>query len=189
MPHLTPAQDAPPPTQTALIVPVPEAEPVVSSHRQRLDAAASWGVPAHVTVLYPFVQPALAADPAVITAIASAVRTVEAFDCTFGRIAWFDEDVLWLAPDPAQPFRDLTRAVHRAFPDHPPYGGAHDGSMPHLTVAERRLGGLPALEQAEQQVTPHLPVRARIDRVLLIAGTQAPMSWRLLHELPLGPAR
>ncbi|WP_285683584.1 hypothetical protein [Actinoplanes sp. NBRC 103695] len=40
--------------ETALIIPVPAAEPVLGAHRSRLDRAASWGVPAHVTVLYPF---------------------------------------------------------------------------------------------------------------------------------------
>lgn len=45
------------PTQTAVIVPVPAAEALVGSHRRRLDRAAGWGVPAHVTVLYPFLHP------------------------------------------------------------------------------------------------------------------------------------
>ncbi len=36
-------------------MPVPEAEWVVGEHRARLDRAAAWGVPAHVTVLHPSV--------------------------------------------------------------------------------------------------------------------------------------
>jgi hypothetical protein len=40
------------PTQSAVLVPVPEAERAVSRHRARLDAAAALGVPAHVTVLW-----------------------------------------------------------------------------------------------------------------------------------------
>jgi hypothetical protein len=35
-------------TQSAVLVPVREAERVVSRHRARLDAAAAAGVPAHV---------------------------------------------------------------------------------------------------------------------------------------------
>jgi hypothetical protein len=38
-------------TETAVIIPVSSAEPVVAEHRRRLDPSASWGVPAHVTVL------------------------------------------------------------------------------------------------------------------------------------------
>jgi hypothetical protein len=45
-------------TYSAVLVPVPEAERVVSRYRARLDGAAALGVPAHVTVLYPFVPPA-----------------------------------------------------------------------------------------------------------------------------------
>ena len=39
--------------ETAVLVPVPEAERVVSPHRSRLDGAVALGVPAHVTVLFP----------------------------------------------------------------------------------------------------------------------------------------
>lgn len=40
--------------ETALIVAVPAAEPIVSRHRFELDANARLGIPAHVTVLAPF---------------------------------------------------------------------------------------------------------------------------------------
>lgn len=120
-----------------------------------------------------------------VAALAAAVATVDAFEVTFARTDWFGEDVLWLAPEPAQPFRDLTAAVVVAFPQHPPYAGAFDGSSPHLTVGERRIGGLAALHSAEHAVRAGLPVSDRVDHVLLIAGTQAPDSWRVLHRLPL----
>jgi hypothetical protein len=35
-------------------------------------------------------------------------------------------------------------------------------------------------------VVAGLALVARIEHVLLIAGTQAPNSWRILSELPLG---
>ena len=185
MPHLSPASDAPPPTQTAVIVPVPAAEPLVSRHRRHLDAAASWGVPAHVTVLYPFVEPAEVDDDLIAT-LAAALSAVSAFDCRFARTRWFGQDVLWLDPEPAGPFRALTTSVWDAFPDHAPYGGAHDEVVPHLSIAERRLGSLPAVQGADQAVNTGLPLSTSIDTVLLIAGTQAPNSWRLLHEFRLG---
>ena len=56
--YLRPGPDAPSPTQTAVIVPVAAADCLVSEHRDNLDVVACWGVPAHVTVLYPFVDPA-----------------------------------------------------------------------------------------------------------------------------------
>lgn len=188
MPYLSPDPDAPPPTQTAVIVPVPAAEPLIGQHRRHLDAAASWGVPAHVTVLYPFVEPAQVDDHLIAT-LAAVLGPMAALDCRFTRTQWFGQDVLWLDPEPAWWFRDLTAAVWDAFPHHAPYGGAHDEVVPHLTVAERRLGSLSAVQAAEQAVQPGLPLSTRIERVLLIAGTQAPSSWRLLHEFRLGAAR
>jgi hypothetical protein len=50
--------EAAPGWETALLVLVPAAEPAVGGHRARLDVAARDGVPAHITVLYPFLPPA-----------------------------------------------------------------------------------------------------------------------------------
>lgn len=43
--------------ESALLVLVPEADPVVGEHRALLDLSARDGVPAHLTVLYPFLPP------------------------------------------------------------------------------------------------------------------------------------
>ena len=112
-------------TQSAVLVPVSEAERVVSRHRIRLDPAAELGVPAHVTVLYPFLAPAVI-TAATLAVLAEAVASVSAFDCQFPVTAWFGQEVMWLAPRPEQPFRFLTHAVSAAFPGYPPYGGVHD---------------------------------------------------------------
>jgi hypothetical protein len=101
--------------QSAVLVPVPEAERAVGGHRHRLDRAAARGVPAHVTVLYPFVPPS-AITATVIAGLAGAVGSVSAFECEFAATAWFGEEVVWLAPRPDEPFRALTRAVSAAFP-------------------------------------------------------------------------
>ncbi len=126
--------------ESAVLVPVPEAELAVGRHRHRLDRAATWGVPAHVTILFPFVAPS-AITSATITALADAVGSVTAFDCEFPATAWFGQEVVWLAPQPAEPFRALTRAVSAAFPEYPSYGGGYDDIVPHLTVGYRPAGG------------------------------------------------
>lgn len=177
--------EKPQPTQTALIVAVPELERAVAEHRRRLDVAASWGVPAHVTVLYPFVPPD-AVDAELIARLGKALASVEPFDCEFSRSEWFGEDVVWLAPDPDQPFRALTDAVWKRFPQYPPYGGTFDDVVPHVTVGESGRGSLAELRAAEVAVRAHLPIRTRIERVLLIAGTEAPDSWSTIREFSLG---
>jgi len=65
----------------------------------------------------------------VIDLAAAAVASVPAFECTFARTRWFGEDVLWLAPEPDQPFRALTTALHRAFPQCPPFGGIYPDEL------------------------------------------------------------
>ena len=41
-------------TETALIIEVPESEFLISGLRSELDQFASMGVPAHISLLYPF---------------------------------------------------------------------------------------------------------------------------------------
>ncbi|WP_205707840.1 2'-5' RNA ligase family protein [Kineococcus vitellinus] len=183
---------AAPPTRSAVIVPVPAAEHAVAAHRAHLDRAAGWGVPAHLTVLHPFLPPSQL-DEQALSALAAAAATVGGFDVTFAATAWFGAEVLWLAPTPEQPLRQLTAAVFSAFPDHPPYGGAHGTDpadvQPHLTVAERALAGpdgLSALQAAEADVRTRLPFSQHLDHALLITGSEQPRSWRTLRRLELG---
>jgi 2'-5' RNA ligase len=174
-------------TETAVVVQVPEAEQAVREHRLRYDVAASWGVGAHVSVLYPFVPPG-DVDEEVLRRLRVAVSRVGAFECTFARCSWFDGDVLWLAPEPSGPFRDLTSAVWAEFPEHPPYEGVFDDVVPHLTVGEGRLGSLEELRDVERTVQQALPVRTYVDRVALIAGRPAADSWQTVQEVRLGTA-
>lgn len=175
----------PDPTETAVIIPVGPAEDVVAEHRRDLDVAASWGVPAHVTVVYPFVPPSRL-DSQVISRLAAVIGAARSFDCTFSRCGWFGNEVLWLAPDPDQAFRDITIAVTKEFPDYPPYGGAFEDVVPHVTIGELRRGTVSRLRAAEADVTRRLPLGANIDHALLIAGTSEPNSWRTVARLPLG---
>ncbi len=43
--------------ESALVIIVPTAEPVVGSFRARYDPSAAVDIPAHITVLYPFMPP------------------------------------------------------------------------------------------------------------------------------------
>jgi 2'-5' RNA ligase superfamily len=174
-------------SETAVIVPVPAADAVVGTYRQALDEAAVWGVPAHVTVLYPFLPPDRITE-AVVGGLRDLLAPVGSFSCVFSRVSWFARDVVWLAPDPAEPFRALTGLVWDRFPECPPYGGAHPDVIPHLTVGSTRRGELSALRRAAADVRGNLPIRARVDRVRLIAGTMGARSWRTVAEFALADA-
>jgi 2'-5' RNA ligase len=171
--------------ESAILVPVPEAEPAVAHLRARLDGAAALGVPAHVTVLYPFVPPEQI-TAGVLRKAAAAVASVPAFGCRFAGPRWFGDNVVWLAPEPDGSFRALTAAVLAAFPQCPPYGGLHAEVIPHLTVGQRPAGGPGALRAAEAQVRPALPIQALVGCAWLMTGSQAPGSWQRRATLPLG---
>jgi hypothetical protein len=101
-------------TQTAVIVTVPSAEDAVAEHRRRYDPAAGWGVPAHVTILYPFVPPS-EINGRVMETLRAAIGSLPRFEAGCNTTGWFGTDVLWLDPQPADPFRALTTAVVDAF--------------------------------------------------------------------------
>jgi 2'-5' RNA ligase len=174
-------------TETAVIVPVPVADAVVGTCRQALDHSAGWGVPAHVTVVYPFLPPGRITE-AVVDDLQEVLTQVASFDCVFSQVAWFGQEVAWLAPDPGEPFRVLTELVWRKFPECPPYGGAHLELVPHLTLGSTRLGSLAALRRAATDVQAKLPIRGEVDRVRLIAGNAGAGSWRTVVEFALARA-
>lgn len=65
-------------SQTGFIVRVPEAEPRVQSLRDRFHPVAKLGVPAHVTVLFPFMAPERI-DEAVLSRVREAISGARAF--------------------------------------------------------------------------------------------------------------
>ena len=187
MPGLIP--DAGPGWETALLLPVPAAEPAVSRHRARLDEAARDGVPAHVTVLYPFLPPAGISEP-LLASLGRLFAGTSAFGFTLDRVGWFGEEVVWLGPRDPAPFSALTSAAFTAFPCCPPYGGQHADVIPHLTIGH--AGGPQALRAAAESVRPCLPIEATAAEVILMAGPRPgtpdtpPGQWRTVAAFPLG---
>ncbi|MDP9814967.1 2'-5' RNA ligase family protein [Spirilliplanes yamanashiensis] len=170
--------------QSAIIVPVPEAEPAVGAWRTRHDSAAAAGVPAHVTLVYPFL-PLADVDVAAVRAVLDAHP---AFEVTFAATARFP-GVLYLAPTPATPFVALVEALVARWPEAPPYGGAFPEIVPHLTVTERAPE--PVMAAAEAELTAALPISARVTAAALIGYDGA--HWTHRAWLPLradqpGPA-
>lgn len=151
--------------RTALIVVVPEAEGVVGQLRDRLDPVAQLGVPAHVSVLFPF-MPAPQIGDAVIAQLTALFRAVPAFSHRLVRTAWFGDEVLWLAPDTGDEFRSLTTLVWAAFPAFPPYERAFNDVVPHLTIADR--GPVADMQAAEREVQHRLPIGAFTQAVTLM---------------------
>ena len=121
--------------QSALGVTVPEAEPWVKDLRERYDPTAAVGVPAHITVLFPFISPDLLTDSD-LARTTETFQRVRPFEFKLEQVDRFPES-LYLVPEPDEPFISLTEAIVREFPEYPPYGGKFPKIVPHLTVANR----------------------------------------------------
>jgi 2'-5' RNA ligase len=149
--------------ESALVIVVPEAEPLVSDWRAQHDWSAQRGVPAHITLLYPF-APTETVDDELLSQLRALFGSEAPFTFQLSRVARFPE-VAWLAPEPSEPFTALTELIAARFPDYPPYDGIHDVVIPHLTVAE---GGPELQDEVESALTERLPIAARADDVVFL---------------------
>jgi len=124
-------------TESALVFLVPEAEALVQAFREQHDPAAAAGMPAHITLLYPF-KPPDAIDPGVHDGLRQCLAGFAPFRFTLAEVRRFESPVavLYLVPEPADRFRALTEAIWRRWPETPPYGGRHAEIIPHLCVAQ-----------------------------------------------------
>ena len=165
--------------RSALIIAVPEAEPLVHEWRMRYDNAAL-GIPAHVTLIFPFV-PAEEIGEELIAKLRELFTAQQAFEFTLARVGRF-ADVAWLAPDPSDPFRRLTDLIFSRYPDYPPYEGIHEEVLPHLTVA---MGDATLQDEVEELLTPHLPIAAHTGEVTLLVEDESG-HWAESERFPLG---
>ena len=174
------------PTEAALIVLVPEAEPLVGALRLEHGPAAAPGVPAHITINYP-VLPGVDPGEDLYSALSSLFATCAPFRFTFKRTARFPE-TLYLAPEPAAPLIELIELVAAAFPESPPYGGRFETSIPHLTVAHNKdADALNAIEHKFAELSAeYLPMPVRVDEVWLLDNRAG--RWQKRKAFPLGDA-
>jgi 2'-5' RNA ligase len=151
---------------TAIIVPVPAAETAVSQFRDLYDPSARQAMPAHITVLYPCLREAQLTDR-ILTDLCALFAAQPPFDIAFSECGRFDGGVLYLRPQPAEPFRALTDAVVAAVPGVQPYGGMFDDVVPHLTVAV--AAGDDTLAEIQTHLTCQLPITATVTAAWLFA--------------------
>lgn len=155
--------------ESAIILAIPEAEPLVGALRAEGDVSASQGVPAHVTLLYPFADDP---DEGIVEELRFFFAAVEGFTLDFVAVGEFPE-VVYLAPDQARVVEDLIGALERRWPSYPPYGGVFDKVVPHLTVVDTPDSALRA--RARDHVMAGLPLRAPAVEASL--WVHAPAGW------------
>ncbi|MFC0527074.1 2'-5' RNA ligase family protein [Phytohabitans kaempferiae] len=153
---------------SGLVVPFPDLEHAVGSHRHRHDPRAAIGVPAHVTIHFPWI-PAASVDENALEKVRELAVSVEPFEVTFKELHWFGETVLYLAPEPEHQLRDLSDRSAALWPEAPRYDGAFDDVVPHLTVG-----------QADKEVLR--PVQAALARELPLKGKAEEVYWFALNR-------
>jgi 2'-5' RNA ligase len=158
--------------RTALAIEVPEAEPLVGPFRSRYDGADETGIPAHVTLLFPFGDRN--------DGLAELFASFAPFEFALTEVRRWP-DVLWLAPEPAERFVELTRGLVEHYPEYPPYKGVHTTVIPHLTLASQ---GEPP-EDVTAELRRGLPIAARATHVVHLEEF-APSRWRERLRFPLG---
>ncbi|MCK5054675.1 MAG: 2'-5' RNA ligase family protein [Anaerolineales bacterium] len=121
--------------ETALLIVPPKPVQVFSFPiRERYDVESfKNNVPAHITLLYPFVPP-----EQVETAIEDLNRLcagIHPFEVTLDHYGTFD-GAIFLEPSDVEPIAHLHHLLSKAFPKYPVYGGEHGTELhPHLTLA------------------------------------------------------
>jgi hypothetical protein len=124
----------------------------------QFDRSAQRGMPAHITVLYPFLPPD-SLSPERMSELRTLFLGQRRFRFSLGGVCGFP-DVVYLAPEPLAPFDALTSGAAARFPETPPYGGVIAKPIPHLTIAQR----------------PPAPDLVGVtDRFVLAAGARLPL--------------
>jgi hypothetical protein len=121
-----------------------------------------------------------------IRQIRGILGTFDSFDFVlvdFGEFAASDTTapVLYLAPDPAARFEELTVALVGAFPKYPPYGDEFSTVIPHLTVAHDHEA---PLAEIRDDVAPALPISARAEEAWVMR--QGDDGWRTASRIYFG---
>jgi 2'-5' RNA ligase len=151
---------------TAVLVAVPPLDPLLAAEASRA------GVPAHLTILYPFAD---AADltPGIVERCRQLCAATAPVTVTFeDAVVW--PEIVATVPSPAAPLAALTRAFTSAFPEYPPYGGRFGADpQPHVTLAVSPDATL---------VAPFAPVRAQLRGAVLVELTES--GWNELASLP-----
>jgi 2'-5' RNA ligase len=165
--------------ESVVLVPVLDAGHLVQELRMKHDPSARAGVPPHVTLMFPFLPP----DPlteAKVEALSALLSGEDRFEFSLTRVCEFEQGVVYLDPEPAEPFIRLTRKIGDLFGLLPFGGEFGDTPVPHLTltVPESRM----TRQQIAMQLDPLLPIRIAADEAWLMVGSNS-STWETVRRI------
>jgi hypothetical protein len=167
--------------ETAVLLVVPEADALVDGWRQRSTPPPPPGVPAHVTLLSPFL-PQDRVDAGVLAELGWFFAGVDAFRVRFEQVGWFhDTCVVYL--DPAgRDLNQLIASLARRWPECPL---EFPDPQAHLTVLQSPDPALRA--EAGAAMAPGLPIEVAVTQAeLWVRGADG--RWSQTAVFPLGEA-
>ncbi|HJT04917.1 MAG TPA: 2'-5' RNA ligase family protein [Pseudonocardiaceae bacterium] len=151
--------------RTGLVIPVPAADGLLELVEARHPGSVRQGVPAHVSLLYPFVGMAELTERDT-DALRELFLEQEPMRVVFVE-CYRRGGFVALRPSPLERLTELTYKTMRRWPDVVPYEGLYGDVEPHLTVA------LDTSEETaltiEQEVTNQLPISAELHEAWLLA--------------------
>lgn len=124
------------PVITGIVIMVPEARELTSH--------------AHITLLAPFGRASRPTEGE-LGDVEAFFADVAPFSFQLSGVSTFPDGTRYLSPTPASVFSRLTHRLNRLFPEYPPYGGAFDLVIPHLTLPDGALSTLLPIEAHAQE--------------------------------------
>ncbi len=168
------------PNESAIIVPVGEAEPIVAPLRLQHDGSARLGVPAHITLLYPFLPPRFAESE--IENLVELFSAIPVFEFSLIEVCRFPRTA-YLHPNEPQRFTEIVKKLLETWPDCRPYNGAFADIIPHLTVADD--ADAQTLDMVQERLLKHLPIACVVREAWLLFSNDIGL-WSRKACFPLG---
>ncbi|KPH99928.1 hypothetical protein OV450_0776 [Actinobacteria bacterium OV450] len=169
----------PEPGTTAVVIVLPDAAPLLDAARRIDPSLVRRGVPAHVSLLYPFV-PESALTGQDEEGVRSLAARFPAADLVLEEVVTASGFVAVTVPG-LQPIVD---AFHARWPGVRPYGGRFGARPPaHVTVA-MGADDLTVATRVRSVTGSLLPLRTRAAAVQLVVLTEE--GWRSRFTAPLG---
>ena len=140
-------------------------------------------MPPHITLRAPF-KPMRDIDTQVISTLADLFGSYPQFKFRLAETARFsDTGVLYLAPEPAEPFHVLNQAIERHYPDPAP---EHLQVVMHLTLARSTPKEVDNIEREfRHEYETWLPIEARATEVYLFEKREEVWDWQTSFSLSL----
>jgi hypothetical protein len=163
------------PAMTTIIAPTPFVGAEIEAIRGEHDWSAELGVPAHITLLGPFLDPD-AITSRVLDRLESAVAEHRAIPITFERLELVG-DVACLLPASGSRIAALQAALHATWPH------LQARELQHVTVA--RSLSMEDFDRIARRVAPFLPTSGVVDEILLVASRDEHAPARTIRTLRL----